>query len=351
MASFCGYVLGTSIEISFFLSAFLVVLLIGYNLIIKICSKITKKDIKFSKYNLDKRFYIPSLFLFIAIFLFASNEGFKQVASDRGMANISISQDILVEFWNLYINSCFSSLTIYWMIFTLLMITSFFFAIKKNEIKKVIFPLLLQVSILAIMFSLVLCGKTYDEMTRDRFYLHHANIIFLYKMLILYPILIYFSYVLKNIRKYIKKVFPILILITLIYYGIFTYVKFPSFKQKSIAYYKEFNELRRNFYISEKMLRFYALKNETAILDKDIITNYCHTWILCGEENNYKDTKIISSYYPRIYRQDIKELGFKLEENAVEKFKKNGGSITEDELNNLNFSRLFDENYVLNKDN
>lgn len=347
--SFCGYILGTSIEISFFLSLFLIFLIILYDFSVKISEKITKKNFESLKYNLNKYFYIPALFLFTATIFFTSNEGFKEVAADRGMTKITISQDIINEFCNLYLNCCIKDILIYWIIFIILLITAFIIAIRKSEIKKIIFPLFLQFAIISVMFSLVLCGKTYDETTRDRFYLHHQNIIFLYKMLILYPMLICMSYIIKNTRKYFKKFIPIIIFIIFISYGTFSWIKYPQFKEKTKTYYKEFFEIRKNMYISEKMLRFYTLQNQTAILDEEIINNYCHTWIIFGEENNYIESKIVSSYYPQIYGKNIKNLGFKLEKNALEKFYEKGGTFTEQELNELNFEHLKDVDFVLNK--
>lgn len=347
--SLCGYILGTSIEISFFLSLFLLVLLITHNFLLKISEKITNKKFENLKYNLDKYFYIPALALFTAISLFTSNNGFKEVATDRGMNKISISQELFNEFCDLYLNCCIENFLIYWIIFIILTITTLVIAIRKNELKKWIFPLFLQLAILCVMFSLILCGKTYDEATRDRFYLHHANIIFLYKMLILYPVLIYISYLIKNTRKHFKKLTPIIMVIVFISYGTFSCVKYHQLKEKTKSYYKEFSEIRKNMYISEKMLRFYVLQNQTAILDEKIINDCCNTWIIFDEEKNYANNRIISSYYPQIYRQNIKNLGFKLEKNALEKFYEKGGTFTQEELKNLNFEHLKDNDFVLNK--
>ena len=70
IASLCGYVTGTSIEITFYLSAFLCAYMVIYNFIIVLINKIfIKKDnyIKSFKFNLDKNFYIPAIFLYLQI--------------------------------------------------------------------------------------------------------------------------------------------------------------------------------------------------------------------------------------------------------------------------------------------
>ena len=345
IASICGYIVGTSIEISFFASAFLCCLLIGHNLI-------TSKLFKSLKYNLDKNFYIPSVFLFLGIFLFTNSEGFKSVANDRGMNNIHIDIATLKEFWSTYYQIYFQEMYIYWITFFILLVTSLYFAIRKNELKNVIFPILLQFSILTVIFSLILCGKNSTFTDGNLFFLQHCNIIFLYKMLILYPAIIYASYILKNIQIQIDKIEKFLIPIFLIILISLCISKYSFFVKMYDEYIDRYLKIKQSAYICEKMLRFYAIQGKTAIVDKKMLEAYFINWYFPNtQEINYTDSPIINTYYPRIYRDEtIKTTGFQIEENAIETFKQNGGSISDKELKDLNFSHLYDEKFVLNKE-
>lgn len=81
MISLCGFTIGTSIEIVIFVSLFLSVIIFSYNCIIFLFSGY--KNINHLKFNLDNKFYIPVLVMFIGAFLFTSSEGFKQVANSN----------------------------------------------------------------------------------------------------------------------------------------------------------------------------------------------------------------------------------------------------------------------------
>lgn len=188
---FYGFIIGTSSEIIFFSSALLITMIFIYNS----CSKIKP----------DKPFLSAFAGLFSGIFLFTSSPGFLSVSSDRGLSDIKITLNELNEFIQLYFQVCFKDEYIYWIIFITTAAISVYFAIKNKEIKKIVFPFLMQISILTVLFSLVLCGKTYDEFTRDRFFLCHWNIVFLYKMLILYPLFIFLDYTIKNLLKITMK--------------------------------------------------------------------------------------------------------------------------------------------------
>lgn len=43
------------------------------------------------------------------------------------------------------------------------------------------------------------------------------------------------------------------------------------------------------------------------------------------------------------------ETGYCLQDNAMELFLNNGGNFSDEELGSLKFSKLFDDNFVLNK--
>lgn len=197
VAFISAYFVGTSLEIMSFGSVCLAVMLIIYNYILKFPFA-QKTDDKNLKLNIDFKFYLLICTMFFTTYMFASSIGFKEVATYRGMSNISITFDILKEYLQLYFNVCFVNEWFYWLLFIIFFSIFFINAKKQNEIKKVILPLFMQISILTVMFSLILCGKTYEYSHNYTvlfgFWLHHSNIVFAYKLLILIPLLISFDY-------------------------------------------------------------------------------------------------------------------------------------------------------------
>ena len=112
-------------------------------------------------------------------------------------------------------------------------------------------------------------------------------------------------------------------------------------------------------YIGEKMLRFYYLKNKTPYLinfdyKKYAIEDYpslyskidfVKTPDLCTKENLYTLT-----YYPKIYKDNKSiELGLCYSDDALERFYKEGGQFTKAEFEHIIFSRLLDDDFVLNR--
>ena len=341
---FCGYVIGSSIEITIFTSTFLSILLVSYHLI--------EKLIKKQKINLSKKFYIPVTFLFSSAILFTTSNGFKEVASQRGMSNIHFNLQEFQEFCELYWQVCITNEFFYWILFFALMIGSFFYAIRKNEIKKAILPILLQFSIMTVMFSLYLCGKTGHN---ENFFLLHANVAFIYKMLLLYPLLMYTGYFLRNLSRQFNKKVILTILIIINITGIFNYIK-ENIKHITLEYkYKRdmVINIKKETYKMEKILRFYYLKDMIPYIPTYMrsIPNqgYAFSYVNIHDNPNCYNDQTTISYFPRIYKDTkSKQLGYCYCDNAIEKFYDAGGVFTEEELNNIEFQRLLDKDFVLN---
>ena len=346
-AAICGFVAGTSVEISIFSLIMLVCLLFLYSLTV---NKFVGNEyfLKSLKININKNFYIPSLSLLTAaILVTTSQSGFQTMAAGRGLGNTLITKELIIEF-----TKTFADKYLYdnWGLITSLIILSVFasiFAVKNKEIKVIILPVFFIISVFTTVFSLLFLGKTcYD----GGFWLNHPNIIFLYDMLLTFPLLYFLNYLYKNLKELFFNnkskteicVFSMLLIVLLI----------TMFEMK-IHNFEMIQDitLKRKAYIMEKILRFYYLKKERPILPKDIILgDDFGSWDHFDTEDYDRENKINASYYPRIYKDDISaELGYKLEDNAIEKFYKAGGTFSREELENIKFSRLFSEDFVLNK--
>lgn len=356
----CGFILGTSIEMLFSIVFLFSFCLIGWNIICLAAEKIFKYKISNSlKFNLAKNFYIPFAAMISGVVLFTSTPGFNSVLQNRTLSNISINTASLYEYLSLYFQVCVKD------IFPqiILMISSFgaamYFAVKKSEIKQVVFPVFLILSTFIFMLSLYFCGKAFDEFTRDRYYLEHYNLIFLFKMVILYPIFILVSYNIKNI-KYPKKskaaalTTCVILLILAGYYAVDVIKNYNSSSTNTEMY-----ELKMNYYKSEKMLRYYISKGQIPVIPKfpivpdfvkeDYKINYCTQEAEnCENLKCYNSHVLTSSYYPKIYKDTSKS--FCTSDNAEEIFYKNGGIFSEEELKHIKFKRLFNKNFVLNNE-
>lgn len=330
-----GYACASSSEIIIFTISLTLTLILGYNLLITYLKNITKIEY-LKKPKLDFIFYISTVIVFTVAYFFTSNPDYKRVANDRGLNNIVLTLETTKEFIQTYIKIYFLDIWIYWLIFALLLCVSIYFTKKKNEFKKILLPIILQVSILIVIFSLILCGKTFQEETQNKFYLYHHNIIFLFKLYIMLPILIIFSYVCKNIRKSHLAI-NIICFSLIICSPVLLIIK----KNNFITINEITKERKKEQYQYEKMLRFYYLQEKTPII-------YAPNYRELEWEKYHK--KLQLNVMNIIYKNnDATKFEYILDENAFELYKKNGGTFEEEELEKLHFEKLKDKNFVLNK--
>ncbi len=327
LIGFCGYAIGTSIEINFFVSLMLAGLIVIYTILFRK-----------NKYKLNLSFYFPVSVLCLAVFLFTSSFYFIAVASERGMADINVTYDLFKEFSTVYYRVCFKEELLYWILFIGLAVTAFIFARKNNEIKQVVFPLLMEISIIVVMYSLILCGKTYPFNNKFILYLYHANIVFLYKMLILIPLYIYFDYVVSNLN--VKKPLLITIIVLLIIgsciYGI-------DCTNNSNEFINRLSEQKKQQYMYEKIMRYYNLKGEKAKIPQEFLKEFDEL----NRSQAHKSTQINSMNL--IYQDSLaSRYGYEIVPDGIELFYKDGGAFSDEELKDIKFSRLKYNNFVLN---
>ena len=351
VACFSGYVTATSVEITIFSTLMCITLIILYSIFVNVFIKNDKLK-KSLKLNLDINFWLPILFFCVFIILFTTSQGFKEIACDsRGLGRIAVDFDMVKEFMKVFFDLYIVKKLFYVLSFVVLFTMSAFIAVRKNKIKKIIFPFFYVISLYSVIFSLIFLGKTHYF---GDFWITHSNIIFLYDLLLIFITLYCLSFVLQNpIIKNIKVRRTIIAILA----GIMFFQSFICCKE-GISDSKDQNNYlyayKKSMYISEKMLRFYCLKDEIAILPKKLFMSLRYevwTFEATQKENDYYINSVITdSYYKRIYHDTThKYIGFVLRDDAVEQFYKNGGSFSKEELENVQFSRLFDENFVLNK--
>jgi len=342
----CGFIIGGNLETIAFSSVLLSLFLVFYNLIQKYFFGAVK-----NKYNLNLNFYLPVLFLFITSFILISSHGFKNIAEDRGLSDLAGSMHNFLyninEFSILFFKYCFSDYLFYWIVFICLLIFSLYHAQKRNELYKIIFPVLMQISVLIITFSLIFCGKTNE----NYFWIESPRVINIFFWQLHITLFILISYSLKFFRNKRFILFLILLIIFLPLCIKFMTENIPSFFMRN----EQFINYKKTNYITEKIMRFYYLKEQVPLLPEKYIgddisfPHWMHNFSDGADCSSLSDT-FSTIYYRYIYKSNIgTKIPFCIDNNAVNKFKKNGGVIKDYELENIKFSRLFDEDFVLNK--
>lgn len=306
IASISAYIIGTSIEINIMCFLYFLILLVLFRL---------KRGIEI---------YIPSFFLFFATFMFTSSPGFKDVASSRGASNIIQNLHYIKEYCITFFDIYFKNEWLYWLIFLILTVFCFIFAIKKNEVKKILFILLFELSILLSIFTLILCGKTCPIEDTYDFFLKHMNIIFLYKMIILYPLYSLISYIYNNTNEKFKYLVCIVIIILSV--GI---IHRQCNNQNFSSSYIEFIEYKKAEYKLQKIAQFYYLRDETPEIPPIYENDVNNSMWLNKMASIYKNPKIL-------------DLKYTISDDALEKYYEKGGTFSEKELEELKFSKIYE---------
>ena len=173
------------------------------------------------------------------------------------------------------------------------------------------------------------------------------------------------SYLLKNLSrksnnytKHIVLCFNNLILVLLVVELMICKVNSHNIFHTNSFFY----DIKKSYYICEKMIRFYSLQDKIPVLPaeyiKDILgvdregnVSLFQAELTDKKTNLYKENMYFNVYYSKIYNQQNIPQSYYVTDSAMDKFESEGGSFTEEELNELKFSNLFNENFVLNKNN
>ena len=230
-----------------------------------------------------------------------------------------------------------------------------------KSIRVVVFALALVVGVAFFNGALVMSGKSYYG--QDLFWLVHPDLAVLTRMIFFSAVLILVGYIftIQSSQKEIKTKRVLLILTIFL-----ACIRIPFYKYE---YYGSI-EQRIQWYQTEKIYRFYSLQGKEAILPassydeernllwhKQLGGNYPQGWP--GEG-------YVNLNYPVVYYKDIDDVESRMgipvprpkalipyiltnSNIALQLFKDAGGEITEEELKDPVFDRLFDEDFVLNK--
>ncbi len=316
-------------------------------------------------------FLLFSTILFLVGFaIFYSGPSFWQIAvNERGLSSFnhvifvvfsSFPQFVFEWFMTVFINEyrwIFSFLIV---LFTVLIIRLTQKSPNLNgtgdmEKKSVLVAFFLLFGATFFNFTLIFSGRTYYD--GQSFWLKSidlkldTSIIFMASLFLLVGIFLSHEGISKIKQKAGRLAFQALVLVLfLIFYG--------STKTTIISHFNGYYDSRKLMYQVEKMYVFYSLKNKVALLPETILLdhNLKYTYFgLISEQYSQKDYQgerlpFFKTYYEFIYPSN-KFVKIRLVNDliAIEKFSSLGGNFSKQELKDLNFNKLLDKDFVLNK--
>ena len=144
----------------------------------------------------------------------------------------------------------------------------------------------------------------------------------------------------------------------LVIYGLFSAVQLP-FVFTTMVIWRALNEENKvTMYCIEKIYRFNSLMGQTAVLPEDallrimkinaFVNDYRVKDKQITKDTVFKNTDFTIGYYQTFYKNP-RIVPYKFDEpvSAVRKFINDGGQLTKKELQNTDFQKLYDENFVI----
>jgi len=325
-ACLCAYVTGTSSEMLFIPAVILYIFLF----ILKTAAK---------NFKINKRIFIPFIFLIIAACLFISSEGFQETAHYRGFLETNITLDYLFDFSKYYFIIYFKNYFIYWLVCAVSIALTLLYCPESR--KNLIFPALFQISVLISYFSLILCADESPYQSNGcTYFLGHANLIFLFFMIMTIPLFLYLSNIFENFKAGRKMLYGFIFCILIC----LSAAVFSNHLFKTLPF--EINNQRQINYKADKLFRFQALKGQKPVIPYSFIKERSTMW--------FNDTLWCDyTYYFAWVYGDKSFIGTKFTvdktDETLNRFLSEGGVFTDEELKNINFTRLKDDDFVLNK--
>lgn len=331
---------------------------------------ICEKLFKLSSDKIKKQLFgLPFIFFVIGMFAYYVNPGFQSNIESKQIYIQSINlvgiTNILPEFiksyWNIII---LEKILLLLFIFSLV---ALLWTQKGNENKNkkiTIFVISMLFGVLLFFATLITGGKSFYY--NNLFWLSHYSLNSLYKIILISCIYVLLSGLLENIEQHQKN-----IKLSYIIWGLIFITSFTLIIERAEQTYKDIKravfcqeESQKNLYTLDKIFRFYDLKGETIVLPLDCLTKMyeCNRHIELiplakyDRIEKYNNGEIITVsayseiYYPSVYKKKIsKGYYFLSSKEAMRIFKENGGKFTSEELKNIKFERLYNNDFVLKK--
>lgn len=274
------------------------------------------------------------------------------------------------------------SIVLFLILFTILLFKS------DKDLKNIFYPLFFVSGIFGFFFMLFF-GGTENFYEVGKFWIWHNDLQIILKMVLMTVDIVLFG-ILMKITPY-KKIISIVMLI-IVYSSLFL---LPEIIRDYTFVYQRTTKAKPIMYMAEKMYLFYTYNKQTAVLPISALkqynasTFYHLSYFEHSEENdilyynnigyylvgileienyeNKNEYKVVEektkklefyphwfrlTYIPKIYNlpdESCVKYRFDNDEKAMKKFYDKGGTFTVEELEQLNFNKLLDKDFVLNK--
>lgn len=351
---FSMIIVSTNLETLIFSTAFLLFLLVFYNIFLKLL--FNKKFSLYEKYrfNLTYKFYFFMIIYYLFLFLYLKSPRYYANFNFRGFGDFNLtSNDLLVFFKQFYEFYIYQNIS-YWICLFLIILYVFFRKKNSLQVKKYSFAFFLLASTLCVYLSLFICGENSYIGT---YWIRDPKLIIFFKFMMLLPLFIFVEELINLVSVYHKKyIIYFLSSLFIIHTVYFSYLIFNRIDYVPTSYtYKKTN------YINEKMYRYFILNNVKPVLIKINPYPASQSWVpfpfleILGEFPDYMNKKEIcsygnsrtSAYLNLVYNEKINNVTFCFTDDALDKFYDLGGFFSEQELSNIDFEKLKDPKFVL----
>ena len=335
-----------------------------------------------------KQFWAPLSFYLLGIILFFMSPHLHYVAKARTGASFETILSWLPEYIKPFIGSIFylNNVWVVWFIFLIVFIVLIFLITKpkisiENQKTHIVLNngsllfwrmIIICVSVIAalLVFNFSLISQGNDMYGSGLFWVLHSNVRATCNLMFLAILLMGIGYINTILPE---KRFSIFVTIFACCICLTTVLQY-----KYLFSYMTFS--KQNWYQTEKIYRFYALQGKTAILPANLEKDngdFWHEYLFNSSDERPYDwtgSSYILRNYPIIYYKDTTyskksypaanlDVSFSKHfddkppyyveyimtnsNTALSLYQQAGGIITEEELKNPNFSKLFDEGFVL----
>ena len=241
--------------------------------------------------------------------------------------------------------------------FSLIIILSsvlYFLALNKSMfIKRTIF------CVLAVITGAVIYFYLFSKLNNNiALFLTESQVIF--RLLLLALIYLLFGACLREHTSEPKEL-KILSVLFITVLTSFILIQLPMIMSTMKIWRTMSNESKLTTYCIEKMYRFYSLRNKTALLPDDSLLKIFKISIFLDDKNIdtdedinnktfIKNSTFTDSYYKIFYKNpNIVAYKFINPKLALKIFFEEGGMIDAEEIKHINFQKLYDDKFVLNR--
>ncbi len=322
--------------------------------------------------NLGLSVYLPILALLGGMVLYCLNPSFQDSAMEKfSLSSWAAVVDFLKYFPSFliaYLKVVFVKNGINFLLILFLALSVLFYGIDKRRDRRFVFiTIMMIVGMCAFLFALIFFGKTFP-FNPDGFWLYNSDYLAVFNICLFTTVLSLLGYLLSimdSLPENNQKKITIWVTIVILLIGYKALSVTDDVAEQYIRKVYQLEEQRKNLYMGDKMYLYYAHKNLPIVLPIDLSNSHSLLFfILTTHDKNLHQTKqltpediekssIFDTKYWDIYMSSIYHvkgkgiIKFLPEEEALAHYKKSGGIMDNKEIEEADFQKLFDKDFVL----